>query len=145
MNQHNLTVLLGQEAIKANFRFEAGNCASLRKNDVNSRYIDDALCDPNSKNVSSSGSKRALLSFFGKADYNYGERYYLSVTMRRDGSSTFGPTNRWGTFPAVGAGWRLSRESFFQNLRLQNMLPRFGGGGAGGPDVACPHFSQLWV
>src|SRR5437667_4537149 len=49
MNQHNLTVLPGQAAIKANFRFEAGNCASLRKNDVNSRYIDDALCDPNSK------------------------------------------------------------------------------------------------
>ena len=135
MNQHNLTVLLGQEAIKANFRFESGNCASLRKNDVNSRYIDDALCDPNSKNVSSSGSKRALLSFFGKADYNYGERYYLSLTMRRDGSSTFGPSNRWGTFPAVGAGWRLSRESFFQNLPLQNIMLRFGWGVTGNQNV----------
>src|SRR6266550_1501562 len=135
MNQHNLTVLLGQEAIKANFRFEAGNCASLRKNDVNSRYIDDALCDPNSKNVSSSGSKRALLSFFGKADYNYGERYYLSVTMRRDGSSTFGPTNRWATFPAVGAGWRLSRESFFQSLPVQNLMLRFGWGVTGNQNI----------
>jgi TonB-linked SusC/RagA family outer membrane protein len=135
MNQHNLTLLLGQEAIKSNSRFEAGNCASLRKNDVNSRYIDDALCDPNSKNVSSAGSKRALLSFFGKADYNYGERYYLSLTMRRDGSSTFGPTNRWGTFPAIGAGWRLSRESFFQNLPVQNIMLRFGWGVTGNQNV----------
>ncbi len=142
MNQHNLTVLLGQEAIKANFRFEAGNCASLRKNDVNSRYIDDALCDPNSKNVSSSGSKRALLSFFGKADYNYGERYYLSGTIRRDGSSTFGPTNRWGTFPAIGAGWRLSRESFFQSLPIQNVMLRFGWGVTGNQNVPFRIFNQ---
>jgi len=135
MNQHNLTLLLGQEAIKSSFRFESANCASLRKNDVNSRYIDAALCHPNSKNVSSSGSKRALLSFFGKADYNYGERYYLSLTMRRDGSSTFGPKNRWGTFPAVGAGWRLSRESFFQSLPIQNVMLRFGWGVTGNQNV----------
>ncbi len=143
MNQHNLTLLLGQEAIKSTFRFEAGNCASLRKNDVDSRYIDDALCDPNSKNVSSLGSKRALLSFFGKADYNYGDRYYLNVTMRRDGSSTFGPTNRWGTFPAVGAGWRLSRESFFQNLPLQNIMLRFGWGVTGNQNVPFRIFDQF--
>ena len=135
MNQHNLTLLLGQEAIKSNFRFEAGNCASLRKNDVNARYIDDALCDPNSKNVSSSGEKRALLSFFGKADYNYGERYYLSLTMRRDGSSSFGPTNRWASFPAVSAGWRLSRESFFQSLPIQNVMLRFGWGVTGNQNI----------
>jgi len=135
MNQHNLTLLLGQEAIKGNFRFEAGNCTKLLNNGVDSRYIDDALCDPTTKNVSSSGSKRALLSFFGKADYNYGDRYYLSLTMRRDGSSTFGPTHRWGTFPAVGAGWRLSRESFFQSLPVQNVMLRFGWGVTGNQNV----------
>ena len=135
MNQHNVTVLLGQEAIKSSSRFEAGNCASLRKNDVNSRYIADDLCDPNSKNVGSSGAKRALLSFFGKADYNYGDRYYLSATVRRDGSSTFGPANRWGTFPAIGLGWRLSKESFFQNLPLQNIMLRFGWGVTGNQNI----------
>ena len=135
MNQHNVTVLLGQEAIKGSRRFEQGTCASLRKNDVNARYIDDALCDPTSKDVFSSGSKRSLLSFFGKADYNYGERYYLSATVRRDGSSTFSPANRWGTFPAFAAGWRLSRESFFQNLPLQNIMLRFGWGVTGNQNI----------
>lgn len=135
MNQHNLTLLLGQEAIKGNFRFEAGNCAKLLNNGVDSRYIQDALCDPTTKNVTSSGSKRALLSFFGKADYNYGDRYFLSLTMRRDGSSTFGPTNRWGTFPAIGAGWRLSRESFGQNLPFQNIMLRFGWGVTGNQNI----------
>ena len=135
MNQHNVTVLLGQEAIKGSRRFEQGNCSSLRNNDVNARYIDDALCDPTSKNVFSSGSKRSLLSFFGKADYNYGERYYLSATVRRDGSSTFSPSNRWATFPAFAAGWRLSRESFFQNLPLQNIMLRFGWGVTGNQNI----------
>ena len=135
MSQHNLTLLLGQEAIKNTFRLESANCASLRNNDVNSRYIDDALCDPTSKNVSSLGNKGALLSFFGKADYNYGDRYYLSATVRRDGSSTFSPDNRWGTFPAFAAGWRLSRESFFQNLPIQNVMLRFGWGVTGNQNI----------
>lgn len=135
MNQHNITLLLGQEAIKNNSRLESASCASLRNNDVNNRYIDDALCDPTSKNVSSLGNKGALLSFFGKADYNYGDRYFLSATVRRDGSSTFSPDNRWGTFPAFALGWRLSRESFFQNLPLQNIMLRFGYGVTGNQNI----------
>ncbi|HWC73626.1 MAG TPA: SusC/RagA family TonB-linked outer membrane protein, partial [Gemmatimonadales bacterium] len=110
---HNLALLLGQEANENNTRFETGSCGNLLNPSVDDRYIQDALCDPTTKNVFSTGTKAALLSFFGKADYNYGERYYLSLTVRRDGSSRFGPDNRWATFPAVGLGWRLSREGFF--------------------------------
>jgi TonB-linked SusC/RagA family outer membrane protein len=135
MNQHNLAVLLGQEAIKGTSRFEQGNCANLLNNGVDSRYINDALCDPTSKNVFSSGGTRTLLSFFGKADYSFAEKYYLSLTMRRDGSSSFGPSNRWGTFPAVGAGWKLSRESFGQNLPVQNVMLRFGWGVTGNQNI----------
>jgi TonB-dependent starch-binding outer membrane protein SusC len=102
---------------------------------VDSRYINDALCDPTSKNVFSSGGTRTLLSFFGKADYSFAEKYYLSLTMRRDGSSSFGLTNRWGTFPAVGAGWKLSRESFGQNLPVQNVMLRFGWGVTGNQNI----------
>jgi len=104
MKQHNLTVLLGQEANEGTNRFETGACTGLLNPGIDSRYIQDALCNPKTKDVSSSGGKSALLSFFGKADYNYGDRYYLSVTMRRDGSSRLGPTHRWGTFPAIGLG-----------------------------------------
>jgi len=135
MDQHNLTLLLGQEAIKGRSRYEQGNCANLLNNGVDSRYIDDALCDPTTKNVFSNGGTRSLLSFFGKADYSYAERYYLSLTMRRDGSSTFGPSNRWGTFPAIGAGWKLSRESFGQNLPVQNVMLRFGWGVTGNQNI----------
>jgi TonB-dependent starch-binding outer membrane protein SusC len=136
MNQHNLTVLLGQEANKSQDRFESGSCANLLNNGVDSRYIQDALCDPTTKNVGSSGFRTALLSFFGKADYNFADRYYLSATVRRDGSSNFAPQHRWGTFPAVGLGWRLSRESFFKNnTTFSNIMLRFGYGVTGNQQI----------
>ena len=129
--QHSLTVLLGHEANEFTERFEAGNCANLLNESLDSRYITDALCDPTTKNVSSSGGKSTLLSFFGKADYNFADRYYLNFTLRRDGSSHFAAENRWATFPAVGAGWRLSRESFMRNSPFSNLMLRFGWGVTG--------------
>src|SRR5213592_4833810 len=135
VSQHNLAVLLGQEASRNTNRFEAGSCAKLLNTAVDSRYIQDALCDPTTKNVTSSGGRSALLSVFGKADYNYGERYYLSFTVRRDGSSRFATENRWGTFPAVGAGWRLSRESFFPKGTFSNAMLRFGYGVTGNQQI----------
>ena len=136
MNQHNLTVLLGQEANQGTNRFETGFCAGLLNTDVNSRYIRDDLCDPTTKNVGSSGGKSALLSFFGKADYSYAERYYLSFTLRRDGSSRLGPTHRWGTFPAVSVGWRLSKESFMaHNNTFSNAMLRVAWGVTGNQQI----------
>jgi TonB-linked SusC/RagA family outer membrane protein len=132
MNQHNLTVLVGQEANQSYNRFETASCRDLLNEGVDYRYIRDDLCNPTTKNAFSSGFKAALLSFFGKADYNFADRYYLSFTLRRDGSSRLGPTHRWGTFPAFGAGWRLSRESFLaENSTFSNVMLRFGWGVTG--------------
>ncbi len=57
-----------------------------------------------------------LISFFGRANYNINDRYLLNVSLRRDGSSRFGPGNQWGTFPSVAVAWRLSQESFLRNM-----------------------------
>ena len=57
-----------------------------------------------------------LISFFGRANYNINDRYIASVSIRQDGSSRFGPSNQWGTFPAVSLGWRISQEPFMQGV-----------------------------
>ncbi|MGQ0815068.1 MAG: SusC/RagA family TonB-linked outer membrane protein [Gemmatimonadota bacterium] len=57
-----------------------------------------------------------LISFFGRANYNLKDRYLVTASLRRDGSSRFGPQNAWGTFPAVAVAWRLSEESFMQGI-----------------------------
>jgi TonB-linked SusC/RagA family outer membrane protein len=57
-----------------------------------------------------------LISFFGRADYNINDRYLATFSIRRDGSSRFGPGNQWGNFPAAAVGWRISREPFMSAI-----------------------------
>ena len=57
-----------------------------------------------------------LISFFGRVNYNFEDRFLVGASLRRDGSSRFGPSNAWGTFPAFSVGWRLSEETFFRDL-----------------------------
>lgn len=64
----------------------------------------------------------SLLAYFARADYNYKDKYLLSASIRREGSSRFGTNNRWGNFPSVSAGWRLSEESFMPQLSWLNNL-----------------------
>src|SRR5438093_3070564 len=133
--RHSLNVLLRQEANELTDRFLFGHIDQLLDTDPNSRYIKDQLADPQTKNDSSAGSQSRLLSFFGKADYNFAEKYYLSVTVRRDGSSKFGPGHQWGTFPAFNVGWRLSQEPFMAGKFFSNAMLRFGWGMTGNQNV----------
>ncbi|HEX2719247.1 MAG TPA: SusC/RagA family TonB-linked outer membrane protein [Gemmatimonadaceae bacterium] len=118
--QNTLNLLVGQEANSGNDRFLQGQISGLLNTQLNSRYIQDALADPNTKNVFSTGGEYALLSFFGKADYNFADRYVASVTLRRDGSSRLGPEHRWGTFPAFGFNWHATNEPFIPRSRWVN-------------------------
>ena len=136
MSQHNIALLLGQEANSSTGRFMSGGISGLLNESPADRYIDDALGAASTKTVSSSGFFDRLLSFFGKADYNYQEKYYASATLRRDGSSKFGRGHQWGTFPAFNVGWRPSRESFFpQDGFVSNMMVRFGWGITGNQNI----------
>lgn len=61
-------------------------------------------------------STNTLLSYFGRFNYNYAGKYFLTGSFRRDGSSRFGPLNKYGNFPSVAAGWSLSEEDFYNNF-----------------------------
>lgn len=79
----------------------------------------------------------SLMSFFGKVNYAYDDKYLASVTLRRDGSSRFGKNNRWGTFPAFNLGWRLSQEKFMENYKdiFTDLKFRFGWGQNGNQEM----------
>jgi iron complex outermembrane receptor protein len=73
-----------------------------------------------------------LVSFYGRLNYNLMEKYLLTATVRRDGSSRFSPENRWGTFPSVALAWRIKQEEFLQNIDvLSNLKLRLGWGVTG--------------
>ncbi|MFD1144257.1 SusC/RagA family TonB-linked outer membrane protein [Larkinella insperata] len=72
--------------------------------------------------ASSSKSAWGLVSYYARLNYSYNDKYLLSATLRRDGSSRFGADNQWGWFPAASVGWRLSQEPFMQGLPFINDL-----------------------
>ena len=115
---HNVSLLLGHELNRGQSRFIQGGMSNLITTDINAWFLQPALGDASTMNVFSVGGENALLSFFGKADYTLLDRYTASFTLRRDGSSRLAPNHRWGTFPAVGLGWRVSQEPFMQGNRF---------------------------
>ncbi|HET6569647.1 MAG TPA: SusC/RagA family TonB-linked outer membrane protein, partial [Rhodothermales bacterium] len=77
-----------------------------------------------------------LVSFFGRANYNYGDRYFLQGVLRRDGSSRFGAGNKWALFPAISGAWRISDESFMQGISaLSDLKLRVGWGITGSQEI----------
>ena len=84
-----------------------------------------------------SGEGYTLVSYFGKVNYNFADRYLLSLTMRYDGSSRFGKNNRYGTFPSVSAGWRINEEKFMEGLNwLDNLKLRASWGQTGNQEIS---------
>ena len=79
-------------------------------------------------------NRYTLLSFFGKVDYNFLNKYYLSASLRRDGSSRFHPDNSWGNFFSVGASWRISKEKFLENQTWIDNISLRGSYGTSGND-----------
>ncbi len=84
-----------------------------------------------------SGEGYTLVSFFGKLNYTYADRYLASLTLRYDGSSRFGRNNRYGTFPSISLGWRISEESFMKGLDwLDNLKLRASWGQTGNQEIS---------
>jgi TonB-linked SusC/RagA family outer membrane protein len=114
---HSISVTAGQEATKYSY---------------NEYYISSPQIDPNIPFPNSASSTEddadydetgyTMSSFFGVANYNYNNKYYLQASLRTDGSSRFGAKNRWGTFWSVGASWNINKESFMESLTIINLL-----------------------
>ena len=86
---------------------------------------------------SSGKSSNGIVSFFGRLNYNYNERYLLTATLRGDGSSKFSRGNQWGYFPSASVAWRISEEDFLQHSRLlSNLKLRLGYGTTGNCDIS---------
>lgn len=74
------------------------------------------------KGMASYRNDAKLIAFFGRATYSFLDRYFLTASIRHEGSSKFGANNKWGNFPAVSAGWRISQESFMRDINWINDL-----------------------
>ena len=93
-------------------------------------------------NVTSGRNAYKLISMFARANYSYGERYMVTATVRRDGSSKFGADHKWGIFPSVSAAWGISQEAFMENVDwVSDLKLRAGWGVTGNQDGLTPYKS----
>ncbi|MBQ7422727.1 MAG: TonB-dependent receptor [Prevotella sp.] len=132
--KHNLNVMVGQEMSHNYWE---------NMNSKNSGYLSNSVTDlrageTTGNNVEIDGyqNNTALYSYFGRALYNYDDRYLLTATLRRDGSSKFADGHRWGWFPSAAFAWRASQESFLKdNKVIDNLKLRLGWGATGNQNV----------
>lgn len=133
---HNLKVLLGSEAItyygRATESYRNNYLTDPTNLTVNPNFWTINFGDPTTQNNQSNDGfpyQSSLFSVFGRLDYNYADKYLVSGTLRRDGSSRFAEGKRFGYFPSVTAGWRISREAFFPKTNFIDELKIRGGWG----------------
>lgn len=107
-----------------------------------SGYPSNSLTDLNAGSASTAKAEGntnelAMISWFGRVNYDYAGKYLFEANIRRDGSSRFAENNRWGTFPSVSAGWRISEEPFFDSLRdqINNLKLRGSWGKLGNQEI----------
>jgi TonB-linked SusC/RagA family outer membrane protein len=132
-NAHDFQAMIGTEAIDSyDTRFSAER-ETYFSQDPDYRQLDAGEVVLYNSGTSSDWS---LFSIFGKVDYNFREKYILSGTIRRDGSSRFGKNNRYAIFPAFSAAWRISGEGFMRGATVLNDLKiRAGWGQSGNQEI----------
>lgn len=130
-NKHDYTVMLGQEMWESSYEYQSVTASALPSNDIKNPSLGT---DPL---ITSGFGSSAMVSFFGRATYNYDDRYMGTYTYRRDGSSNFGPKNRWAGFHAFAASWRFTNEAFFEPLSevMNNGKLRIGWGQTGNSNI----------
>ncbi|RYC67754.1 MULTISPECIES: SusC/RagA family TonB-linked outer membrane protein [Spirosoma] len=109
--KHSLNAVAVAERQAANSNFLNGS-GQAPSNDI--REI--SALSPTSVGLQGGRNQNVLLSYLGRVNYEYGGKYLLSASIRRDGSSKFAPGNKWGNFPSASVGWRISEESFIKNV-----------------------------
>lgn len=133
VGDHRFGLLVGVESIKNDFDSVTAIADGFAV-ETESYFVIDAATGARTTTGRSSGS--SLLSQFGKLNYAFSDKYLASVTVRRDGSSRFGDENRYGVFPAVSAGWRISREDFFNDEgAISDLKLRAGYGEVGNQSI----------
>jgi TonB-linked SusC/RagA family outer membrane protein len=134
--KHNYTVMAGQDAWLSNWEYMSIYATGLPDNEIHNPALGN---DPV---IGHGFNETSMSSLFARATYNYNNKYYGTYTFRRDGSSNFGPKNRWASFHAFAVSWRFTEEKLFERLKsvVSNGKIRFGWGQTGNSNIG----GYLW-
>lgn len=139
--EHNIAVLLGHETKNDKYKYLEGHMTNFA--DPSNPDFSNAS---QYQGLTSYSSEYALEGYFVKLDYDYADKYYLTGSYRRDGSSRFHKDNRWGSFWAIGGSWRAKEEAFLKDVEwLDNLKVKASFGTQGNDNVGYTHnYSDLY-
>ena len=157
IDKHSFGIVLGQSALKYKGDQLGGdrwNLVNPNKPSIDYATGDISYSTDANGNVTATPefgvyggpyTQHTMSSMFARLSYNYDERYMFQATVRRDGSSRFGPNNKYGIFPSFSAGWNITNEAFMENTRdwLSNLKLRFSWGKNGNDNIADFGYTSL--
>ncbi|HOY08196.1 MAG TPA: TonB-dependent receptor [Saprospiraceae bacterium] len=140
---HHLTLTGGTTALENRYEYSGGANSNLPSNDPDDAYISNTIDPITAQSAYGGADESSLLSVFGRANYVLREKYLFSAALRADGSSRFGPNNRYGYFPSVSAGWILSEEDFWHSKVLEYLKIRASWGQNGNDRIGNYGFTSV--
>ncbi|HEY9046848.1 MAG TPA: TonB-dependent receptor [Ohtaekwangia sp.] len=114
---HNLTALAGFSMQHNGWDYNQLDATGFATDDFSYKYVGGAYLKDKFQ-LASDFQANAMMSYVGRLNYSYNEKYFATLTAREDGTSRFGPGHKWGLFPSLALGWNIAEENFFQNLNL---------------------------
>ena len=140
--KHNVSAMAGYEFWKSHRNYFNGVATNFAFD-----FMTELAGAGSIQSLTSYYNDAALMSYLGHAEYNYDEKYFVSASFRRDGSSVFGADNKWGNFYSVGASWRIAQEEFIRDLGWINDLKLRVSYGTSGNNAGLGRYQSLglWV
>jgi len=140
IGKHHINAVIGSSAQNNKYNYLSASVQKFASD--NTQQIDNGILQPVQHG---NASEWAIMSYLGRVNYNYANKYYVTATIRRDGSSRFGMDNRWGWFPSAALAWRISNENFLKNSNVINNLKlRLGYGITGNQEIGNYSFSSSY-
>ena len=131
VGKHHFTAMVGQECWESSYDFNSVTNTNLPSNTIHNPALGQGT-----PSINAGFGSSAMASFFTRETYNYDDRYYATYTYRYDGSSNFGPNNRWAGFHSLAGSWRFTNEKFMKNVAwISNGKIRIGWGQTGNANI----------
>lgn len=115
LDKHKINALIGYSWEQENYEEHSVEARGFTTNSLGANNLESAK-RLNSGDGKSAKSQNRLISLYARANYSFNEKYMLTATVRRDGSSKFGANHKWGTFPSLSAAWNITQESFMKDM-----------------------------
>lgn len=138
-DKHDLTVMAGTSAQESEWHGMSGSIQDFASDLT--QQLDNGTYQAT---IGGSTTSWSMMSYMGRVNYTFDDKYLFTATIRRDGSSRFGEDSRWGTFPSASLAWRMSEEDFFDNVKVVDYLKiRAGFGATGNQEVGLYEYASV--